>query len=415
VWFDANKVDKIICNLLSNALKYSPSGGRVELSFEVRPREKKRSRKPRYDLLITVSDTGKGIKPEMLEKIFDRFFRVEKEVLSEKGSGIGLAYLKSLVIVHRGTIDVESEIDKGSKFKIVLPVSESDYSRDELEFSSEQYLPSPEEIEAETEPEPIPVLDDATGLTHDPVVLLVEDNTELLDFMKDILQDKYQVYTAVNGKEALEKMKSIFPDLIISDIMMPELDGLELTQQIKSNLATSHIPVILLTAKSGVKNMYKGLKTGADLYVEKPFVPEILAQTIDNILTTRKMLIQRFRDDAFTPVSEVAHSESDKVFIEKLTSLIRKNISDPNLDVTFLVKEMGMSRSLIHIKLKSLLDCSTTEFIRSIRLREAVKLISNGTYNISEAAYETGFSSPTYFTRRFKEHYGKSPREFFNS
>ncbi|MBN1925413.1 MAG: response regulator [Prolixibacteraceae bacterium] len=414
VWLDVNKVDKIICNLLSNAFKYTPSGGKVELTFDIVQRDKKRNRKPLYDLLITVSDTGKGIKREMLDKVFDRFFRIDKEALNEKGSGIGLAYLKSLVIVHRGSIEVKSEDNKGSVFKVLLPVSQSDYSNDELESSSIQYIPSPEEIEVETEEEKIADFDDATGFSHDPVVLLVEDNSELLDFMKDILQDKYQVYTAQNGIDALGKMKTIFPDMVISDIMMPELDGLELTKHIKSDIATSHIPVILLTAKSGAKNIYKGLKTGADLYIEKPFVPEILEQNIENILNTRKMLIQRFRDNAFASVSDVAHSESDKVFIEKMTGIIKKNISDPNLDVTFLVREMGMSRSLIHIKLKGLLQCSTTEFIRSIRLREAVKLLSDGTYNISEAAYETGFSSPTYFTRRFKEYFGKSPREYFN-
>jgi len=251
-------------------------------------------------------------------------------------------------------------------------------------------------------------------LSYEPIVLIVEDNLELLEFMKESLESNYQIFTAKNGIEALEKVKIQLPDLIISDVMMPGMDGYELTNKIKSDLETSHVPVILLTAKSGVENRFKGLKSGADYYIEKPFYPAVLEQNIQNILTTRTMLIEKFKNDAFVPVSDVAHSESDKIFIEKLTNIIKANISDPTMDVTYLIKEMGMSRSLLHLKLKNLVNCSTTEFIRSIRLREAVKLIANGKYNISEAAYETGFSSPTYFTRRFKEHFGKSPRDYFN-
>ncbi len=258
------------------------------------------------------------------------------------------------------------------------------------------------------------ILIDDLGLSHDPIVLLVEDNTELLEFMKETLENKYQIFTAKNGSEALLKIKNALPDLIISDVMMPEMDGYEFTRIIKSELNTSHIPVILLTAKSGPDYRYKGLKTGADYYIEKPFYPHILEQNIQNILNTRKRLIERFKNDAFVPVSEIAHSESDKIFVEKLTQIIKNHISNPDLDVTLLIRELGVSRSLLHLKLKNLADCSTTEFIRSIRLKEAVRLLSAGKCNISEAAYETGFSSPTYFTRRFKEYFGKSPREYFN-
>jgi AraC-like DNA-binding protein len=197
--------------------------------------------------------------------------------------------------------------------------------------------------------------------------------------------------------------------------MMPEMDGFEFTHQMKTNLATSHIPIVLLTSKSGTENRLAGLRTGADYYIEKPFYPAILEQNIDNILRTRKRLIERFKDDAYVQVGEMVRSESDKVFIEKLTSIIKTNLSDSSLDVSVLVKEMGVSRSLLHMKLKGLVGCSSTEFIRAVRLKEAVKLIASGRCNISEAAYETGFSSPTYFTRRFREFFGKSPREYFNS
>jgi signal transduction histidine kinase/ligand-binding sensor domain-containing protein/AraC-like DNA-binding protein len=413
IWFDANKVDKIIFNLLSNAFKFTSEGGEIELKIEIINREK-RSKKPKYNMIISVSDSGKGIKPEVLNKVFDRFFHFEEAGSVEKGSGIGLAYLKSLVILHRGEINVESVVNEGSKFTVVLPVSKHDYKKEEFSNTVQQFIPLPEDIAIDTESDYEVEIEDSNGLSHDPIVLIVEDNQELLEFMKESLETKYQVFTAKNGFEAMEKIGIEMPDLIISDVMMPGMDGFELTLKIKSEIATSHIPVILLTAKSGVENRFKGLKTGADYYIEKPFYPKILEQNIENILNTRKMLIERFKNDAFIPISDVVHSESDKIFIEKLTSVIKSNISDPMMDVSYLIKEMAISRSLLHLKLKSLVNCSTTEFIRSIRLREAVKLISNGRCNISEAAYETGFSSPTYFTRRFKECYGKSPREYFN-
>jgi signal transduction histidine kinase/ligand-binding sensor domain-containing protein/AraC-like DNA-binding protein len=413
IWLDSNKVDKIIFNLLSNAFKFTAEGGKIDLKIEIVNREK-RSRKTKNNMVISVSDSGKGIKPELLNKVFDRFFHLEEGGMNEKGSGIGLAYLKSLVLLHKGEINAESVVNEGSKFTVILPVSKHDYSKEEFAHSIQQFIPSPEEIAIDTESENELEIEDANGFSHDPIILIVEDNHELLEFMKESLEAKYQVFTAKNGLEALEKIKIEMPDLIISDVMMPEMDGFELTMKIKSEIMTSHIPVILLTAKSGVENRYKGLKTGADYYIEKPFYPNILEQNIENILNTRRMLIERFKNDAYIPVGDVAHSESDKIFIEKLTSVIKSNINDPMMDVTYLIKEMAMSRSLLHLKLKSLVNCSTTEFIRSIRLREAVKLISNGRYNISEAAYETGFSSPTYFTRRFKECYGKSPREYFN-
>jgi signal transduction histidine kinase/ligand-binding sensor domain-containing protein/DNA-binding response OmpR family regulator len=413
VWCDINKVDKIIFNLLSNAFKFTKEGGKIELKFDIVPREKK-IKNSRYNLIIDVSDTGKGIEPEYEKRIFDRFFKVDSDNSQEKGTGIGLSYVKSLLVLHRGDIKVQSTVGVGTTFTVTLPVSKADYSKEELSHPSLQYIPSKEDVEIETESDDQFEFEDSNGFSHDPALLIVEDNHELLEFMKESLEEKYQIYTAKNGIEALEKLKVHLPDLIISDVMMPEMDGFEFTRRIKTDINTSHIPVILLTAKTGVENKLAGLKTGADFYIEKPFYLNVLCQNIENIINTRSKLIERFKNDVYVPVSEVTHSESDKVFIEKLTAIIKENISDPELDVTFLIKEMGVSRSLMHLKLKSLVDCSTTEFIRSIRLREAVKLISNGKFNISEAAYETGFSSPTYFTRRFKEYYGKSPREYFN-
>lgn len=413
IWIDANKIEKVIFNLLSNAFKFTDDGGIVELTIGTVKREG-RLRKSNQDLLITVSDTGKGIQPEMLDKIFDRFFQIDDGNSKHKGSGIGLAYVKSLVLLHRGKIVVESELEKGTKFTVLIPASKTDYTTAEISEITPQVIEHDEIISIDSDYDLGMKLTDANGITRNPIVLIVEDNLELLNFMQETLEQKYQIYTAHNGKEAGEKLKCFSPELIISDVMMPGMDGFEFTQMIKSEMKTSHIPVILLTAKSGIENRLRGLQMGADYYIEKPFYPNILELNIENILNTRRRLIERYKNDAFIAISDIAFSESDKTFVEKLTAIVKSNISDTTMDVTFLLKEMNISRSLLYLKLRGLMDCSATGFIRSVRLKEAVKLISSGSCNISEAAYEAGFSSPAYFTRRFKEHYGKSPREYFN-
>ncbi|PTN07448.1 hybrid sensor histidine kinase/response regulator transcription factor [Mangrovibacterium marinum] len=412
-WLDVNKIDKIVFNLLSNAFKFTPDGGTIKFAVQL-VRRSPRSSDELTDLVLTVSDSGKGIKPEMVGQVFDRFFHIEDESTPNVGTGIGLAYVKSLVILMRGSISVDSIVNKGTIFTVTLPVSKSDFTPGEIDTEPVQYRTSmslPEEKQVvRGKGENL----NLEALSSKPRVLLVEDNPDLVDFLKTTLEDRYQVTAALNGREALDKLETVTPDLIISDVMMPEMDGMELTSRVKSDLKFSHIPIILLTSKSGAESKLEGMRSGADYYIEKPFYPEILEQNIDNILNTRKRLIERFKTDETIVASEVAHSESDKIFIEKLTAIIMENISNPDLDVTFLIQQLGVSRSLLHVKLKSLVGCSSTEFIRAIRLKEAVKLISSGKCNISEAAYETGFSSPTYFTRRFREFYGKSPREYFN-
>ncbi|WP_163709330.1 hybrid sensor histidine kinase/response regulator transcription factor [Mangrovibacterium lignilyticum] len=412
-WFDVNKVDKIIFNLLSNAFKFTPEGGKISFTVELKKRIP-RTPDELIDMVITVSDSGKGIKQEMLNKVFDRFFQIEEEQVDNTGSGIGLAFVKSLVLLHKGQITVDSIVNKGTSFKVQLPVSKEDFNSQEISIEPVQYHQAMR----------APVIQDVSGgksetinpdaLSSKPTILIVEDNIDLINFMKESLEMSYQVVMALNGVKALEKLEKVTPELIISDVMMPEMDGIELTNRLKSDLKLSHIPIILLTSKSGMESKLQGLRSGADYYIEKPFYPNILEQNIENILNTRRRLIERFKTDDTIQIEEVAHSESDKIFIEKLTVIIKENISNPDMDVSFLIKEMGVSRSLLHIKLKGLVGCSSTEFIRAIRLKEAVKLISSGKCNISEAAYETGFSSPTYFTRRFREFYGKSPRDYFN-
>ncbi|SFF03274.1 hybrid sensor histidine kinase/response regulator transcription factor [Thermophagus xiamenensis] len=415
LWFDADKVDKIIVNLLSNAFKFTNDGGKIVLSVELDSRKGKEG-DDCWDLMISVSDTGKGIPSEMLDQVFDRFFETGGESNYYVSSGIGLAYVKSLVMFHRGTIQVKSKLGEGSIFTVSLPVSKSDFCETEIVPRIEQYMDwkrcSDELIQS---PSPLKSIRAIDPLQTKPSVLVVEDNQELVGFLMEILEDRYQVESALNGKIAMEKLGNFSPDLVISDIMMPEMDGITFTKKLKTDLNTSHIPVILLTSRSGVKNELKGLMTGADYYIEKPFYPDILVQVIENILNNRQRIIDRFRNEDAFSIRDIKCSESDKLFLEKLTALVNDNLNNESLDVSFLTNELGVSRSLLHKKLKSLVGCSATEFIRVIRLKEASKLISSGKCNITEAAYEAGFSSPAYFTRCFKEVYGQSPREYFKS
>ena len=416
IWLDIGKTDKIIFNLLSNAFKFTPYGGEINLHCSLSFRNEKTNEEPVTWLTIQVQDSGQGIHPDLLNQIFDRFFQVEDVNNRQEGSGIGLAFVKSLVTLLKGNIKANSIPGKGSVFTVELPASKNVFSPEEISSTASPYVRDenqPSRFPAPAVPQSHDLVTEK-GLSSQPVILIAEDNRELLNFMKEFLQLKYNVIPTLNGEEALNSLKDQHPGLIISDIMMPGINGLELTRILKSNLQTSHIPVILLTSKTGQENELEGLKNGADYYIEKPFYPSLLEQTIDNIFKTRQNLIEQFKREEIVPISDIAHSESDKTFVEKLTSIILANISNPSLDISFLLREMNISRSLLHLKIKSLLGCSSTEFIRMIRLKEAVKLISSGKCNISQAAYECGFSSLPYFSRRFKESYGLSPREYFN-
>ena len=407
IWVDCQKLENILINLISNALKFTKEGGDVNVVVELLPKELMFK-----TLKITVADNGVGIDSSKLKKIFDRFYHNDEEIENQiAGSGIGLALVNSLVKLHKGTIDVKSAVGKGAEFVVQLPVSRKAYNDNEILIGADQYI---SHVMLADDLKPVPIMrDEVERLSTQPSILVIDDNRELLEFISETLVNHYKVITAIDGAKGMEKVEEGLPDLIISDVMMPGIDGFELARKLKSDIRTSHIPVILLTAKSGEENEYEGLQTGADYYIEKPFLPHILIKLIENVLNTRKSLIERFKSDAQMLPTEVACSVSDKDFLEKISGLIKENIDRPNLDVSFLVNEMGISRSLLHVKLKKLTDCSATEFIRSIRLREAVKLIADGKCNISEAAYKTGFSSPAYFSRRFKEYFGVTPKAYF--
>lgn len=411
VWFDYLKTEKMLVNLLSNAFNFTDKGDVIKLSGKI-VNESWLNEETKQTLVLSVSDTGHGIESTKLDKIFERFFQTGEKDRLYSGSGIGLAFVQGLVNLHKGSINVESELHKGTKFTISVPVSKSDYSEGELSVNCQNCI-MPEEFILEEDNKTCNFKNKFVPTQNAPSILVIDDNQELLDFIRESLQESFNVSTALSGEEAFLMINKSAPDLIISDVMMPGIDGFELTRRIKTDIETSHIPVILLTAKGGMDNKFKGLKTGADLFIEKPFFPHILDQNVNNILNTRKNLIERFKKNAFIAPIEITHSESDRKFVENLTTLILENIDQPSMDVSFITKEMGISRSLLHLKLKRITDCSATEFVRTVRLREAVKLISEGKCNISEAAYQTGFSNPAYFSKRFKELFGKSPRDYF--
>ncbi|OFX39412.1 MAG: hypothetical protein A2W95_00360 [Bacteroidetes bacterium GWA2_40_14] len=415
LWFNQSILEKIIYNLLSNAFKYGTSGNYISCKIDVETTDAS-STAPKKILRLTVADNGIGIKAENINKLFERFYQVSDGESLPQGVGIGLSFVKSLVELHRGTIEIISEPNKGSRFIVSIPASVNQFAESELSYSNAHndlflnevepnfYIPKEIETKADT----------IELLSNKPVIQVVDDNVELLNFIKELLRDHYVVHTAENGEEAYEKICKYNPELIISDVMMPVMDGFELTKRIKENIETSHIPVVLLTAKGGQENCYEGLKFGADLYIEKPFYPPVLEQNISNIINTRFNLKKRFHTDFTLKPADAVHSVRDKEFINKLTEVILEHIDNPNVDVTFLVKHLNVSRSLLHLKLKSLVNCSTTEFVRNIRMRKAVELITQENCSFAEAGYRTGFSSPAYFSRSFKECYGKSPREYFN-
>lgn len=406
LYFDQEKLERMLFNLLSNAFKYTPDGGRIRLKVKTFTAK---AGKGTY-LQLKVQDTGVGIPKDQLQHIFHRYYQGENLKAGESGSGIGLAFVNSLVRLHKGSLRVRSEVGVGSSFSLRIPVAREAYEEHEVGDAKPYSSNSSEWLDTQFAPRITPSIQE--NHIEKPQLLVVDDHLELLAFLQDSLADKFNVQTATNGEEALHLLKERMPELVISDVMMPVMDGLEFTRRLKENIETSHIPVILLTAKAELEHHLEGFSSGADFYIEKPFYPELLIKHIENILTTRRRLIDLFKRDIYLTPSEIGHSKSDQEFIEKLTHLIEENIDHPNLDVSFILKEMCVSRSLLHLKLKKIVNCSTTEYIRTVRLKKAAKLIITGEKTITEAAYVCGFSSPSLFSRRFKEFFGKSPRAY---
>ncbi|MFB6318311.1 two-component regulator propeller domain-containing protein [Saccharicrinis sp. FJH54] len=394
--FDHEKVQKIMMNLLSNALKFTPENGKVEVSVEItdgNPDEQQM-------VVIKVKDNGVGIPEEEKDKIFERFYQSQNhKELGLSGSGIGLNLVREMVSLHNGTITVESEKDKGSVFIVTLPAGTGESI----------------DIQTNTEAE---ISTDATEVPEDikqngkQVVLLAEDNPELRRFMKETLQDRYTVKEAGDGDMALKLANKYLPDLIISDVMMPKLDGLDLCKRLKNDIHTSHIPVILLTARTADEDKIKGLEIGADDYITKPFNLEMLLLRIHNLMDKRQNMHQHFRKNIAINPSEIEITSLDEKLIKKAVDYVEKNLSQSRFSVEDLSRELGMSRVYLYKKLLTITGKSPVEFIRIIRLKRGAQLLEKSQMTIAEIAYEVGFNSPRYFSKYFKEEYGMLPTDY---
>ena len=411
-WIDTDKLDKIIYNLVSNAAKYCRDNG--EVNVRVTTNEN-------YDRIrIVVSDTGFGIPKDKMKNLYRPFqdgdYRQNKNI----GTGLGLALTHDLVYLHRGTIKCESEIDKGTTFTIELPINKEAYSPDQIyedgqiAFTSSKN-PYIELKEPQTEINAVLNLNELPQ-EHDVSLLIVEDNPELLMLMHQLMSTYYNIYIAQNGIEALEIIRQKQIDLIISDVMMPEMDGYELTKQLKDDPDHSHLPIILLTAKHEMDDEQKALLLGADDYLTKPFKLKELKIRIDNIIQNRKR-IKVENKQLEEPQEEVPHEPTpDERFIQRARQLVLNHLEDDDYDRDALASDMGASASTLYNKLRAIANVNVTTFIRGIRMDEAKRIATeNPDIRISDLAYRVGFRDPRYFSTTFKKHFGMQPTEFLDS
>lgn len=406
VWFSPQDVEKIVFNLLSNAFKYTPEG-RISITSSLDT-----SSGPAI-LHLSVEDTGIGIEADKLNHIFEAYYQVnEWERSGQTGFGIGLALTRELVELHKGSIQVTSSPGKGSCFSLTLGVDKSFFSEDQLSRKRIDKVDIREYKFLSVEPERKFEVPDTKENRHvNPsrkhTILVVEDEPELLHFYQELFSGEFRVLLAHNGLEGWDVALKQLPDVIISDVMMPEMNGYELVQRLKSHIATSHIQVILLTAKSGDETQIESYQAGADFYLEKPFHPAALYEQVKNLLQSREKLIHRYIAGQ-VEAAEIVSNNLDAKFLARIDSIIKKNLANEQFSINDLTSTAGISRTQLHLKLKSIVGMSTTEYINHLRLKESLVLLQAG-YRVSEAAYSTGFSSPNYFTRLFRKKFGMLP------
>lgn len=398
IYFDKDKIEKILFNLLSNAFKYTYDNGNISVKMTYNAPDT-------YDtdgtLAISISDSGIGIPADQHGKIFERFFQTEvPDSMVNQGTGIGLAITKEFVKLHNGTITVESEPDKGTCFTVLLP-------------AKRMHVP-PRPV---THPSPVDegeqiIVEEGKKGSGKKVIMIVEDNEDLRFYLKDNLKEQYHVEEATNGKEGWEKIKRLNPDLVVSDIMMPLMDGVELAGKIKSEMLTAHIPVILLTAIGSEEKQLEGLKAGANDYITKPFTFEILASRINNLLAQQQLLKKRFKKQIEVNPEEVTITPVDEKFLKQAMEIIEKQMDNPDFSVDEFSREMFMSRVTLYRKINSLTGKSPLDFIRSIRLKRAAQLLDKSGMSISEVTYQVGFNNPKVFRKLFKDEFGMTPSDY---
>ena len=400
--FDHNKLEIIVFNILSNAFKFTPNGQTITVDV---------SRNENQFCEIKVTDTGCGIPANETDKIFDRFYRgKEQDATNISGTGIGLSFVKELIELHGGTIDVESDGIKGSSFTVMLPPIKNDITF----ANSGVQLPQINPV-SQTNLNSTTMLDENEQIDtvqEQPIILVVEDESDMLQYIYEILAPSFKVVTATNGKEGVEKAFETIPDLIVSDVMMPEMDGIELCRKLKSDKGTSHIPIILLTALSDMNHHVQGIREGADVYLPKPFNSQLLLVHIHNLIASRNTLKELYARKVFLGSGNFEIKTFEEEFLFKLMKLVEDNIGNSNFNNDELAGLMFMSRSTFYRKLKAVTGMSGNEFIRTARLNYAAKLLESGKYAVTEAAFEAGFNDIKYFRKRFQDQFGVSPSEY---
>ena len=396
--FDEDKLMQIVSNLLSNALKFTPKDGKVELSTE--------NLLSQHSLSIRVKDNGPGIAAEHLPQIFDRFYRIENPLLqSQSGSGLGLALTRELITLMNGTVSVESEPGAGTQFTITLPVTNEAPLKEKMtEIETLEFTDSAERFQINKLP---------PDNTSAPVVLIVEDNRDLTEYLQHILATEYRVVSAADGKSGLEQAFELIPDIIVSDVMMPVMDGIALLERLKSDIRTSHIPVVMLTAKADIISRLTGLEKGADEYLAKPFHEKELRIRLRNLIDMRERMQQHFA--SLTPDATHLQDKSLKIeneFIRKIRAFMEENIAAEEFEIQQLCRQMAMSRAQLYRKFKALTGKSVFEYLRTLRLHKAKELLLTSTLNVTQVCFDVGFNNLSHFSRIFTEEFGRKPSDF---
>jgi signal transduction histidine kinase/ligand-binding sensor domain-containing protein/DNA-binding NarL/FixJ family response regulator len=426
VYLDRDKLEKMITNILSNAFRFTPVGGTIEINVKSNPSSDSlfdKQAKNEGFVEISVSDTGIGIPEEKLPKIFNRFYQVDgSHTRVQGGAGLGLSLTKELVELHKGEIEAESVEGKGTIFRIKLPLGKGHLKPEEIGRTEAEQSRAIDEDESRNIAE---AYEDETYNTIEPkfdieifekkclpLLLLVEDNPDMRQYMKDILKIDHRILEAHDGEDGWNKSIEHIPDLIISDIMMPKMDGFALCEKLKTDEKTSHIPVILLTAKAAKEDKIEGYESGADEYILKPFEPDELRARIKNIIEQRKRIHEDFRKNGMPGLNLANITPVDKKFLQNAYDIITQHIADKSFGVEVFARELCVSKSVLHKKIVSLTGEPPVEFIRKVRLHRAVRLIEYNFGNLSEIALEVGFSNPAYFSECFKRQFGVSPSQY---
>ena len=411
VWYDRDKLERVFYNLISNAFKYTPENGTIRLKVW----------EENGQLKASISDTGIGLDTEHIDHIFDRFYEVQSKETSpkhqhQKGTGIGLAIARSVVEMHSGTIEVNSEKGAGTTFTITLPQGDQHLTPEQKlkDFKDSEDLSTYFDInqtelieEEESSPGDIQSNDETL-----PCILVVEDNPSVRKFIVDVFKDQYRIEEAENGMDGFKKAVQLVPDLIISDVMMPKMDGIEFCFQTKSNLKTSHIPFMLLTARTSLIFKFEGLESGADEYINKPFNVKELKLKTRNLLNTYQKIREKFSDESIIKPAEITVSSIDEKLLKRALEIVEQNISNEFFNIQLFGSELGVSRTMLFTKVKAWTNLTPNEFIHSMRMKRAAQILEQNKVSISEVSYQVGFNNPKYFSKCFQKYHGVTPTEY---